>query len=78
MLSNEKPLSCVKMSKTIKVGVKTVHAWRHKFLAALNEVNPLKNKDEVELDEVYIPFCVSNNEISNITGFTHNGYSVTP
>lgn len=58
MLSNKKVVSCVEMAETLDLNPKTIHSWRHKFLAALNDVNPIEIVDDVELDEVYIPFCV--------------------
>ncbi len=32
--------------------------WRHRFLSSLNQVVPLNIEEEVELDEIYLPFNV--------------------
>lgn len=58
MLSEPKSLTCMKIAKALEINVKTAHAWRHKFLAAINHVNPLKVNKVVEMDEVYIDFTV--------------------
>lgn len=58
MLSMDYSLSCEKISKVIGINKKTAHEWRHKFLAALNRTNPLKATKIVEMDEVFVKFCV--------------------
>jgi len=58
MHSNTKSLTCMGISKELKVNVKTAHQWRHKFLAAINIANPIKTDKVIEMDEVYLDFCV--------------------
>ena len=58
MLSEQNPLSCNAIAEKIYINYKTAHSWRHKFLTALNKVNPIKLDEEVELDEIFINFCV--------------------
>jgi len=58
MLDKEQPKSCRKISELLEINIKTSHQWRHKFLTAISEVKELNILQEVELDEVYFPFCV--------------------
>jgi len=58
MLSEQNPLSCNAIADKIYINYKTAHTWRHKFLTALNKVNPIRLGKEVELDEVDFDYCV--------------------
>jgi transposase-like protein len=58
MLDKEQPKSCRKIGVLLEIDYKTAHHWRHKFLTALKEVEQLSISNEVELDEIYLPFCV--------------------
>lgn len=58
MLDNQSDKTCENIAKKIDVEIKTVLTWRHKFSTALSKVKPLEIEDEVEIDEIYLPFCV--------------------
>jgi transposase-like protein len=58
MLGKDQPYSCQEISDLLEINIKTAHQWRHKFLTAISEVEPVGESQEVELDEVYFPFCV--------------------
>ena len=58
MLDKEQAMTTEKISKLLDFDKKTAQRWRHKFLSSLNEVNPLELEEEVEIDEVYLKFCV--------------------
>lgn len=58
MLDKDQPHSCQKISKLLEINVKTAHQWRHKFLTAISEIEPIGESQEIELDEIYMPFCV--------------------
>ena len=58
MLDREQPMSNRRISEELEFDIKTAQRWRHKFLSSLNEVNPLELEEEVEIDEVYLKFCV--------------------
>ncbi|MEA3497268.1 MAG: IS1595 family transposase [Bacteroidota bacterium] len=58
MLDSEQPMTNERISKVLDFDKKTAQRWRHKFLSSLNEVNPLELDEEVEIDEVYLKFCV--------------------
>jgi transposase-like protein len=79
MLTEKKSLSCVKIAQHININTKTAHAWRHKFLAAINNINPLKVNKVVEMDEVYIKFTVKGqigNEKYNECEYNGHTYKV--
>jgi len=61
MLSNPKPLTCDEISEELDIDRNTAHSWRHRFLTALNGVKELNLGNEVEMDEVFIKFCVKGN-----------------
>jgi len=58
MLDKEQPHTCQKISELLEINIKTAHQWRHKFLTAISEVEPIGDSQEIELDEIYLPFCV--------------------
>lgn len=58
MLEKEKKLSCQEIADELAINKKTAHHWRHRFLKAIEEQGDLELGQEVELDEVYLPFCV--------------------
>ncbi len=58
MLDNEQPKSCEKISKSLEINIKTAHEWRLKFLTAISDIEPIGDSQELELDEIYLPFCV--------------------
>jgi transposase-like protein len=58
MLDKEQPYTCQKISDLLEINIKTAHQWRHKFLTAISEVEPIGDSQEIELDEIYLPFCV--------------------
>jgi len=58
MLEAEKTPTCANISKELQIDVKTAHSWRHKLMASLMEVESLQIKNEVEMDEIYLPFRV--------------------
>jgi len=58
MLDKDQPKSCRKIGDILEINFKTAHHWRHKFLTALSDVEQMPISNEVELDEIYLPFCV--------------------
>jgi transposase-like protein len=58
MLDKDQPFTCKKISELLEINIKTAHQWRHKFLTAISEVEPIGDSQEIELDEIYLPFCV--------------------
>lgn len=61
MLSSTKPLTLNEIAEKLSINKNTALAWRHRFLTSLNDVKSLDLGDEIEMDEVYIPFCVKGN-----------------
>jgi hypothetical protein len=58
MLDKDQPHTCQKICELLDINIKTAHQWRHKLLTALSEVEPIGDSQEIELDEIYLPFCV--------------------
>jgi transposase-like protein len=58
MLDKDQPHTCRKISDLLEINIKTAHQWRLKFLTAISEVEPIGDSQELELDEIYLPFCV--------------------
>ena len=58
MLENSQNISCEAIGKELEINKKTAHQWRHKLLKAINQEGDLELATEVELDEIYLPFCV--------------------
>lgn len=58
MLEKEKIPSCATIGDELEINIKTAHRWRHKLMAALMEIESLNIEAEVEIDEIYLPFCV--------------------
>jgi transposase-like protein len=58
MLDKDQPKTLKKIGELLDINIKTAHQWRHKFLTAISEVQQLEVSQEVELDEIYLPFCV--------------------
>lgn len=58
MLERDQPTTCKKISEELEINIKTAHYWRHKFLSAINQTQDITVGTEVELDEIYLPFCV--------------------
>ena len=58
MLDKDQPRTCKKIGESLEINIKTAHQWRHKFLTAISEVEPIGESQEFELDEIYLPFCV--------------------
>ncbi len=58
MLEKDHATSCIAISKELHINEKTAHQWRLKMLSCLNEHQGIQIGCELELDEVYFPFCV--------------------
>ena len=58
MLSYSTPLTLNELSQKLHLSTKTVHVWKHKFLAGINEISEIELNNCVEMDEIYVPFCV--------------------
>ena len=58
MLESDVPPTLKKLSETLKISTKTAHVWKHKLLASLNQVDEISLDGDIEMDEVFLPFCV--------------------
>jgi len=58
MLERDQPITCKRISEELEINIKTAHDWRHKLLSSLNQENDIAVGTEIELDEIYLPFCV--------------------
>lgn len=58
MFSSKTPLTLVELAERLKLSTKTVHVWKHKLLASLNQSDNLLLSGVVEMDEVFLPFNV--------------------
>jgi len=58
MLETKEHQSCRQIAEKLGINIKTAHNWRHKMLTSLNELHHLEVEAEIELDEVYLRFCV--------------------
>ena len=58
MLDKNQPKTLQAISDLLEINIKTAHQWRVKFLTAISEIEPIGDSQEIELDEVYLPFCV--------------------
>lgn len=58
LLKSPVPPTLIELSKQLSLSTKTAHVWKHRFLASLNESDEIVLENEIELDEVFLPFCV--------------------
>ncbi len=58
MFNSPVPPSLAELSQKLSISTKTAHEWRHKLLASLNELEEVKLRGEIEMDEVFLPFIV--------------------
>lgn len=58
MLSSRRPLTIVELAEKLGVSTKTAHVWKHKLLSAMNETDQIHLSGQIEMDEVFLPFCV--------------------
>jgi transposase-like protein len=57
MLSAPKTLTLKQTANELQITLKTAHSWRYKFLSALNQQDEIRLSGQIELDEVFLPFC---------------------
>ncbi len=58
LLKSPIPPTLVELSKQLSLSTKTAHVWKHRLLASLNQSDEINLEGEVEMDEVFLPFCV--------------------
>lgn len=58
LLSSPIPLTLKELSEKLCISTKTAHVWKHKFLSSINEAEQIELNNCIEMDEVYLPFCV--------------------
>jgi transposase-like protein len=58
MLESKVPPTLKELSQKLYISTKTAHVWKHKFLASLNKLDDISLRGQVEMDEVFLPFCV--------------------
>lgn len=58
MFNSGRPLTLKELSEKLGITPKTVHTWKHKLLASLNQQDEIKLSGKIEMDEVFLPFNV--------------------
>lgn len=58
MLDTESKNTCQGIADKLDINVKTAHSWRHRFASSVEKTIPLELSDELEADEIYLPFTV--------------------
>jgi len=58
MLDMESSKTCQSIADKLYIDKKTAHSWRHKFTTSLSNISPLELSEELEVDEIYLPFTV--------------------
>lgn len=77
MLDSESSKECRKIAERLDISYKTAFSWRHKFAISLSKVSSLNLAQEVEADEIYLPFTVKGvigkEKYSTWKGLNHPG-----